>query len=720
MSLSNVKISVKLPAIIVILSLISILVTGFLAYNKSSANLREAAEGKMDTLIDGRTAAIKSLLESVKQDLGILSSNQMVKDALVELAVDFEDIHTEHNDATAFLQKQYIEENTNKENERHLLTRGTSEDAYHDTHERYHAWFQPLTVSRGYHDLYIVDAKGNVIYSVYKGLDFATNLLDGTLKDTDFAKTFNEIKKHGTEDSFITLTDFKAYSADHNLPASFMGSPVINEEGAFVGALIIRMPINRIDMVMQNPRGLGQTGESYLVGSDLLMRSDSRFSDTPTILKQKVDNLAVKNALNGQTGLIEDISFSGVEVISAYAPLKFLGLSMAVVAEMSQEEVLKPVQQMRSFILIAGGLTLIVVIIIGLLIARGLSNPIVRMTAVMHELANGNLKVKILDAERKDEVGEMASALRIFRKNAQDVEGLRAQQEETQRKNEEKQRAILHKMADDFENNVSGVVEAVDMAAQNMQNTAQGMSATAAATSDQSSVVASAAEQATHNVQTVASAAEELSASISEISRQVEQSASIAQSAVDEAQRANTTVQGLSTAANKVGEVVELITSIAEQTNLLALNATIEAARAGEAGKGFAVVASEVKNLADQTARATAEITQQIEAMQDATGDAVNAIEGIARTIDHMNEISASISIAVDEQGSATIEISKNVQEAATGTLEVTNTIESVSIAAAETGNASNMVLEASTELGRQAGALKTVVAQFLKQVRNG
>ena len=578
--------------------------------------------------------------------------------------------------------------------------------------------FRPLAKSRAYQDLFIVSAKGNVIYSVYKEKDFATNLVTGPLKDSAFGKIFADIKEHSDDEHYITVSDFTSYSANNNQPASFMGSPVKNEEDEFVGALIIQMPIKRMNQVMQNPRGLGETGETYLVGQDKLLRSDLRLSKTPTILKEKADIEAVKKALMGQTGLIEAPNSHGVNVLAAYAPLKFMGLSWAVVAEMSQEEVLEPVHKMRTFILVGASITLLVVIVIGLIVARSLALPISRMTGIMHELANGNLGVKILEDERHDEVGEMADALRIFRKNAEEVEKLREEQEAAQRRSEEKQRTLLNKMADDFENNVSGVVEAVDTAAKNMQTTAQGMSATASATSDQSSVVASAAEQATHNVQTVASAAEELSASISEISRQVHESSSIAQSAVEEARQATSTVQGLSVAANKVGEVVELITSIAEQTNLLALNATIEASRAGDAGKGFAVVASEVKNLADQTSRATAEITEQIEAMQAATGNAVQAIEGIAHTIDSMNDISSSISAAVEEQGSATTEISKNVQEAANGTLEVTNTIESVSIAAAETGSASNMVLSASEDLGNQAGALKDVVGQFLKQVR--
>jgi len=719
MSLSNVKISVKLPVLIVVLSLISILITGLLAYTKSADNMRIAAEDSMQTLIDSRTHSIRTLLEGIHQDLGILSSNQMVKDALVELTVDYEDIGYEYGDATQFLQKEYIEGNPNSADKRDLMTRGKSEDAYHDTHERYHAWFRPLAKSRAYHDLFIVDANGNVIYSVYKAPDFATNLESGKWKDTDFSKIFRKIKDNKDTESFVTLTDFAAYEADNNEAASFMGSPVINEENVFIGALIVRMPIKRIDAVLQNPRGLGETGETFLVGNDNLLRSNLRLAGNKTILKQKIDNKAATEALKGQTGLVETQDHNGEPVFAAYAPLKIMGLNWGVVAEVSQEEVLEPVRTMRTFVLIAAGITLTVIIVIGLIVARNLANPISAMTKVMHQLAAGNLDVKILEDDRQDEVGEMAEALRIFRKNAQEVEKLREEQEETQRRAEEKQRNFLNTMADNFESTVSSVVEAVGTAAQDMETTAQGMSRTAAATSEQSNVVATAAEQATGNVQTVASAAEELSASITEISRQVEQSRDIAKDAVDEAQQATDTVGSLSSAANKVGEVVELITSIAEQTNLLALNATIEAARAGEAGKGFAVVASEVKNLADQTARATADITEQIEAMQSATSNAVNAIDNIGHTIDNINDISASISVAVEQQGAATMEISKNVQEAANGTVDVTKNIENVNLAAAETGKASQMVLEASSGLNSQASSLKDVVQKFLQQVRS-
>ena len=266
--------------------------------------------------------------------------------------------------------------------------------------------------------------------------------------------------------------------------------------------------------------------------------------------------------------------------------------------------------------------------------------------------------------------------------------------------------------------NVSEVTDIVASAAAELQNTAESMSATAEQTSKQSSAVAAASEQASTNVQTIASAAEELASSLEEVGRQVTESSTIAQSAVQEAQKTNEAVEGLATASSKIGEVVDLINDIASQTNLLALNATIEAARAGEAGKGFAVVASEVKNLATQTAKATDEIGGQINAIQDATGNAVMAIEGISETINRISEIGASIAAAVEEQGAATNEISQNMQEAAQGTESVSDKIGEVNRGAGDTGQAATEMLGATGELSQQAGVLKDEVDRYLAEVR--
>jgi len=363
----------------------------------------------------------------------------------------------------------------------------------------------------------------------------------------------------------------------------------------------------------------------------------------------------------------------------------------------------------------------VIAVIIGIaaawLIGNGISRPIRVITDAMNMLAGGNKKIDIPGQDHRDEIGDMAKAVLVFKENMIKAEELAAQEAVAQKQREERAN-LIEKLTNDFDADVSMVLKTVASAATEMQATATSMTATAEETSQQSTVVAAAAEQASNNVQTVASAAEELSASISEISQQVNQSSQVANKAVAEADRTNAQVRGLAEAARKIGDVVELISDIAAQTNLLALNATIEAARAGEAGKGFAVVAAEVKNLANATSKATDEITTQISGIQQETDGAVDAIQSISAIIAEINEIAATIASAVEEQGAATQEITRNVQEASSGTSEVTSNIHGVNEGAASTGAAAEQVLTASGELSEQAEDLRRKVETFLSAVK--
>jgi methyl-accepting chemotaxis protein len=371
----------------------------------------------------------------------------------------------------------------------------------------------------------------------------------------------------------------------------------------------------------------------------------------------------------------------------------------------------------RTLIITALSIAALLCVAMGWLIVSGVSTPIRAMTAAMSRLAQHDLTTEIVGIERKDEVGQMAGAVQVFKTSMIETDRLKAEQEEAQRVAAARS-SLVDQLTRAFDTKVQGVVQTVASQATQMQASAQSMSATAEESTKQAGAVAAASEESAANVQTVASAAEELSSSIAEIGRQVSHSSQIAATAVTEAAKANDMVQGLLNASQKIGEIVALINEIADQTNLLALNATIEAARAGEAGKGFAVVAAEVKNLATQTSRATEEIGAQITSVQGATQNAVNAIASIGKTIGEIDQISATIAAAVEQQGAATQEIARNVEEAAKGTQEVSSNIGGVTEAANSTGAVANQVLASARSLTEQSGELRNLVQTFLTEVK--
>ncbi len=377
---------------------------------------------------------------------------------------------------------------------------------------------------------------------------------------------------------------------------------------------------------------------------------------------------------------------------------------------------------------------------------RMITRPIGGITQVMAKLAEGDNTVEIDAQDRKDEIGEMARAVQVFKDNALERQRLeadakraaeeRAEHERLERERDAKREADerareqaenaakqaraekISNLIMTFEGRVQEVMETVIRAVRELQDTANSMTATAGMSQELAEAVAMASGEASANVQTVASAAEELTSSINEISRQVQQANNVSEQAVTEAANSTSSVSRLAETAKKISDVVNMINDIAGQTNLLALNATIEAARAGEAGKGFAVVASEVKSLATQTARATEEIGGQINDMQTATEEAVSAIGNIDGVINTIRESTVSISSAIEEQSAATNEISRNVQEASGGTTQVSAKIGEVSEKAGETGAAASQVLAASTRLEELSGNLRSDIETFLKEVR--
>jgi methyl-accepting chemotaxis protein len=357
------------------------------------------------------------------------------------------------------------------------------------------------------------------------------------------------------------------------------------------------------------------------------------------------------------------------------------------------------------------------ILVVYLYIGRNLIARLVGLERTMTRLAAGDLTAEIKASKSNDEIDQMANALAVFREGIVQANAAAADQTREQAAKQQ-HAAMIDTLTRQFNEDADKALASVSSAAEHMKHSAEKMSRVAGQAKVQTSAVSTASAQAASNVQTVAAATEELASSINEISRQVGESARIASEVVEQIARSEATVTELAQAANRIGEVVSLINSIAEQTNLLALNATIEAARAGEAGRGFAVVASEVKSLANQTAKATEGITSQVAAIQGSTGEAVDTIKGIGQIIQQMAEIANSVASAVKEQGAATAEIARNVQQAATGTKDVSSNIAGVSAAAEESGKTAEDVLESTARLTAESEALSGEVGRFLSRIK--
>lgn len=420
--------------------------------------------------------------------------------------------------------------------------------------------------------------------------------------------------------------------------------------------------------------------------------------------------------------LTQRLALSLAEAMDTHGPRIGTVLGDASEAAQSGMEDVGPdaaaaLQSTEDRVLMVSVVAILIGIVAAVFLSRGLVRPLAAMTESMRGLAGGALSTAIAGLGRGDEIGEMARAVQVFKENAVERERMEAEQK-VQRQEREQRGKALEALVADFDRQAQGVISGVTAAAEQLDSTARGMTSTAERSAQQASAVAAATEQATANVQSVATSSEELSASIGEIAGLVGQSQRIAETAKAESEQATTIVNGLVDHASSIGQVVELITGIAEQTNLLALNATIEAARAGEAGRGFAVVASEVKSLAQQTGKATEQIAQQIQAIQDVTRTAANGINKVGEIVARMNEISASVAAAIEEQSAATGEISRNVTEAASGTQEVSSSIADVSKSVGETGSAAEEVLAAARDLAGQTDRLRGDMGQFFDRVQ--
>jgi len=679
---------------------------------RSTNAAENAARAKLSAVADGRLDAVTTYLQSIEEDLLLVASNPMTVDALAEFDAGWNALPNPGRR----LQTLYVSDSPYPVGERERLDDASDGSAYSAVHAARHPWFRALQQSRGYYDVFLFNTRGDLVYSVFKEADYATNMTSGMYADTDLANAFRgALTAQAGEVAFF---DFRPYSPSLDAPASFIATPVVTASGETVGVLAFQMPIDRMNAVMGSLTGLLQTGEAYLIGSDGIMRTEPRFGDGDSILSVQAPSAFNVFTRSSDMMVIRDEDWRGEAVLAVGESMTFHGVQWGVVVTLTEAEALAAARRTIVEVVILTLVVTALVSLLGFVMAQRSARPIARIADLTTAIGEGDLELDVPYQSRSDEVGDVARALDGFKQCAIAQKTQEAEHAEREAQSTATLRQERLNMADQFEQSVGGIVSTVSTAAEQLNMAARSLSAASEETASQSVTVAAAAEEATVNVETVASAAEEMSASVAEIRRQAGESAQSAQTASEETRNSVGKVEALSEAAKRIGDVVTLIEEIAEQTNLLALNATIEAARAGEAGKGFAIVAQEVKTLASQTASATSEIADQINAIQSATADSAASISEVSRVIEAMRATSNSISAAVEEQSGATSEIAINVQEAAKGTRNVTESIASVNAAATESSTSSSQVLSASSQLSEQAEQLQAQVTAFLTSIR--
>lgn len=641
-------------------------------------------------------------------------------------------LKTIDTDAVA-LQYQFIQANKNPLGSKDALASTGDDSQYNFHHQRYHPHIQDYSKKFGYYDIFLVDADtGKVVYSVFKELDFATSLVNGPYANTGLGRAFKAAKNSAKGD-FVYLDDFETYSPSYDNPASFISSPIVNAKGKMTGVLIFQMPIDNIDRVMTSDKewadvGLGASGETYLVGSDSLMRSQSRFliedksgfmaamkdvemsekmrdaikSKETTIGFFPVKTDATQAALSGKTdfGIIPD--YRGVSVLSAFAPIDILGLHWAILAEIDKEEAFAAISEMKSSIFTSAIAVILVMLSIaaaaGFFFANSLTKPLLLLKETVGTIERESDLTRRVNITSKDEIGDMATS--------------------------------LNSMLDKFQN----IVQQVGGSTAQLSAAAEEMSAVTMQTSQGIQEQQSQTDQ-------LATAMNEMAATVQEVARHAMEAAGAASTANAESAtgrqvvnnavntidslseaiaRAADAIQRVEADSDRIGTVLDVIRGIAEQTNLLALNAAIEAARAGEQGRGFAVVADEVRTLAGRTQASTQEIQKMIESLQAGSKEAVHlmgqsreqaqsgveqtakagdALSSIADEVSRINDMNTQIASAAEEQSAVAEEINLNVV-----------TINQV---ADESAQGAEQTARASEELAKLAADLQQMVAQF-------
>ncbi len=680
------KITKKLPIAAAVLTLVTVGVASVASLMVSSHFLTIQSNEKLQAVADGRRNQVETYLKTINEDLLRISRDDKVLEAVSGFGFTWGFVP---GDKTAELQKRYITDNPNPEGARDELdTAGV--DGYDASHKNVHTYLRDFVKNKGYFDLYLINAEGDVIYSVYKQPDFATNLATGEWKDTGLGEVWKGVVE-ANDPNKVVFSDYAPYAPSGNAPASFIGEAIVKGE-AIVGTLVLKMPNDAIARIMSNTTGLGETGETILLQSDGTMITDSLKTEENESLNKKLalEPRMLQDAFVEQpTGYLE--GYRGETFRVSTAGLSFEGAGWLVATAVSESEAMTGFSTLRNIILLIAGVLMAAALFAAFLFSRSITSPIKDVIDNMRELVGGNTDLELEGQSRKDEIGEIYQAVSVFRDAAiekerleEEGEEVRTQTEQERKRNEELKQMEAQKLADaidalargltqlsegDLTANISTPFEGeldrlrtdFNTSVAKLSETMGSITDVSATLKDNSTEISNATNELSQRTETQAASLEETSAALDEITATVRETSERAKEASDKAKDARqdtehssevvsnavAAMEGIEKASSDITNIINVIDEIAFQTNLLALNAGVEAARAGEAGKGFAVVAQEVRELAQRSAGAAKEIKDLINKSGTEVSNGVQLVqqtgEALAKISEHVTEIDTRI-----------------------------------------------------------------------------
>ncbi|MCI4624582.1 MAG: methyl-accepting chemotaxis protein [Candidatus Magnetoovum sp. WYHC-5] len=720
--IKRLQIRYKLLAAFISIGLLAILSIGTVGYNTAQNSLKQEHFNKLRAMKEIKANQIEDYFEQTRNQVLTLSQSTMIVNAMAEFKQAFNDVEKEvplaknyiENDKslvdfyegqflpdlnknvekqvslsevypkdkpTKILQHIYISNNSNPRGSKHNLDDSKDTSSYAKIHAKYHPIIKEYLNKFGYYDVFLVDIDtGYIVYTVFKEVDFATSLTTGVYSKTGIGEVFQQVKSSTTKD-YVKLVDFSPYYPSYNAQASFIGVPIF-DGSHMIGVLVFQMPINKINNIMTyNNRwkdvGLGNSGETYIIGSDYTLRSESRFfledekgffdalekAGIATINKIKgfssalgllqIHTKSAKEALAGKANdeIIKD--YRGVPVLSSYMPLNIKDMKWALISEIDEQEAFDNIYSLRNKIFFWASIILVAIFVAAQLFSKTITNPLKEAESAADKIADGDMTIR-LKVHTQDEIGSLCISMNI----------------------------MIDKLCN-FMNEVKKV-------AQNVRNSSLELTQTAQSLSEGSTAQAASIEQTSASM-------EEMASSIKQIAANAAETDNIASKSTTDAAESGQAVTALVKSMKEIAQKISIIEEIARQTNLLALNAAIEAARAGEHGKGFAVVAAEVRKLAERSQKSAAEINELSSTSVKISERAGSTLEILLPSIEQTSNLIQKISVATKEQNS--------------GVQQINDAIHQLDQIIQQNASASQEMVQTAEHLSTQASALLDSIA---------